>query len=72
MMKSIFGAWDKNLYAVDKIRIAFLKWNNGSSIRNYSPAACIPVTHDGVVYIVAPDRYITAINILPENVMAKQ
>lgn len=46
-----------------KYRIAFWKWNNGSSIRNYSPASCIPVTQDGVVYIVAPDRYMTAIDI---------
>jgi len=38
------------------------KWNNGSSIRNYSPASCIPVVHDGVVYVVAPDRYISAID----------
>jgi outer membrane protein assembly factor BamB len=39
------------------------KWNNGSSIINYSPAACIPVIHDSVVYIVAPDRFLTAIDI---------
>ena len=40
----------------------FWKWNNGSAVRNYSPAACIPVAHDGVVYVVAPDRYISAID----------
>ena len=62
--KIIFGAWDRNLYALDKNSGTFLwKWNNGSAIRNYSPAACIPVTEAGVVYIVAPDRYISAINI---------
>lgn len=62
--KVIFGAWDKNLYAVDmQTGLLLWKWNNGSSIRNYSPAACIPVAHDGVVYIVAPDRYISAIDI---------
>ncbi len=62
--KIIFGAWDRNLYALDKNTGALLwKWNNGSSIRNYSPAACIPVAEAGVVYIVAPDRYISAINI---------
>ncbi len=61
--KVIFGAWDRNLYALDQKTGAIeWKWNNGSSIRNYSPAACIPVAHDGVVYIVAPDRYISAID----------
>ena len=61
--KIIFGAWDKNLYALDeKAGKLIWKWNNGSSIRNYSPAACTPVANNGVVYIVAPDRYITAIN----------
>jgi outer membrane protein assembly factor BamB len=58
----IFGAWDKNLYALDKKTGRLIwKWSNGSSVRNYSPASCIPVAHKGVVYIVAPDRYISAI-----------
>ncbi|HZI00902.1 MAG TPA: PQQ-binding-like beta-propeller repeat protein, partial [Flavisolibacter sp.] len=38
------------------------KWNNGSSVINFSPAACIPVVHDNTVYIVAPDRYLSAID----------
>jgi outer membrane protein assembly factor BamB/predicted phosphodiesterase len=59
----IFGAWDKNLYAVNRTDGQLnWKWNNGSSVINYSPAACIPVAANGVVYVVAPDRYITAIN----------
>jgi len=59
----IFGAWDKNLYAVNRTNGKLnWKWNNGSSVINYSPAACIPVAHDGVVYVVAPDRYISAID----------
>ena len=61
--KIIFGAWDGNLYALDEQSGSLIwKWNNGSSIRNYSPAACIPVVNNGTIYIVAPDRYITAIN----------
>ncbi len=61
--KIIFGAWDRNLYSLDKNSGSLLwKWNNGSTVRNYSPAACIPVAHDGVVYVVAPDRYISAID----------
>jgi outer membrane protein assembly factor BamB/predicted MPP superfamily phosphohydrolase len=61
--KVIFGAWDKNLYAMDRLNGKLLWiWNNGSSVINFSPAACIPVVQDGVVYVVAPDRYITAID----------
>jgi outer membrane protein assembly factor BamB len=60
----VFGAWDKNLYAVNRTdgRLNW-KWNSGSPVINYSPAACIPVAHDGVVYVVAPDRYISAIDV---------
>ena len=59
----IFGAWDKNLYALNKHTGELLwKWNNGSSVINYSPAACIPAVKDNVVYVVAPDRYFTAIH----------
>jgi outer membrane protein assembly factor BamB/predicted phosphodiesterase len=61
--KIIFGAWDRNLYALnDSSGNLEWKWNNGSTVRNYSPASCIPVIHDGVIYVVAPDRYITAID----------
>jgi outer membrane protein assembly factor BamB len=61
--KIIFGAWDRNLYALDKTTgILAWKWNNGSTVRNYSPAACIPVASNGVIYVFAPDRYISAID----------
>ncbi|HEY0067027.1 MAG TPA: PQQ-binding-like beta-propeller repeat protein [Flavisolibacter sp.] len=60
----IFGAWDRNLYALDKNTGKLLwSWNNGSSVINYSPAACIPVIKDDVVYVVAPDRYFSAIDL---------
>lgn len=60
----LFGAWDTNLYAVDVSNGALLwKWNNGSTVRNYSPASCIPVVKDGIVYVVAPDRYLSAIDL---------
>lgn len=60
----IFGAWDKNLYALDQ-QTGDLKWNwnNGSPNRMYSPAMCIPVTANGAIFIVAPDRYLTALDI---------
>lgn len=61
--KIIFGAWDTNLYVLDALTGKLeWKWNNGSPVRNFSPAACIPVVKDDVVYIVAPDRYLTAID----------
>ncbi len=61
--KLIIGAWDRNLYAIQRNSGALAwKWNNGSTVRNYSPAACIPVAHEGIVYVVAPDRFISAID----------
>ncbi len=60
----VFGAWDRHLYAVASATGQLRwKWNNGSSVRNYSPASCIPVAADGVVYIMAPDRFISAIDL---------
>lgn len=59
----IFGAWDRHLYALNRQTGQLdWKWNNGSSVINFSPAACIPVVHNDVVYIVAPDRYLSAID----------
>ncbi len=59
----IFGAWDKNLYALNKKdgKLEW-KWSNGSPNRMFSPAMVIPVATNGTIYIVAPDRYISAIN----------
>ena len=59
----IFGAWDTFLYSLNLSDGSLnWSWSNGSTIRNYSPASCIPVVHDNVIYIVAPDRYLTAID----------
>lgn len=61
--KIIFGAWDTYLYAVDQKDGKLLwKWNPGSAVINFSPASCIPVAVDGVVYVVTPNRTITAID----------
>ncbi len=61
--KLIFGAWDRHLYALQSSTgVPDWKWDNGSSVRNFSPASCIPVAADGVVYIVAPDRYLSALD----------
>ncbi|HTY36391.1 MAG TPA: PQQ-binding-like beta-propeller repeat protein [Bacteroidota bacterium] len=61
--KVIFGAWDTYLYALD-IRDGSLvwKWTNGNNGILYSPAACWPVGAHGKIFIVAPDRCMTAID----------
>jgi len=62
--KLIFGAWDRNLYAIStSIGQLLWKWSNESPIINYSPASCIPVIKDSTVFVVAPDRYISAIDL---------
>lgn len=60
--KVIFGAWDGFLYALDA-RTGKLRWkwhgNNPGAL--LSPAACWPVAAHGKVFIVAPDRKMTAL-----------
>jgi len=60
----IFGAWDTYLYALDA-ETGGMKWmwqgpNKGLL---YSPAVVEPVYANGKVFIVAPDRVMTAIDI---------
>jgi len=60
----IFGAWDTYLYCLNKKNGTLnWKWSNGSSQVLYSPGDVVPVANSDVVYIVAPDRYMTAINL---------
>ncbi len=61
--KVIFGAWDTYLYAlnVSDGSLAW-KWSNGNPGILYSPAACWPVGSDGKIFIVAPDRFMTAVD----------
>jgi outer membrane protein assembly factor BamB/predicted phosphodiesterase len=60
----IFGAWDTFLYALDRATGTLRwKWSNEKSTRNLSPAACTPVAAAGKVFIVAPDRFMTALDI---------
>lgn len=62
--KIIFGSWGRHLYALDlKTGALAWKWNNGSSNRMFSPAMVTPVATKGIVYIAAPDRYLTAIDV---------
>jgi outer membrane protein assembly factor BamB/predicted MPP superfamily phosphohydrolase len=61
----VFGSWGRHLYALDKKSGALLwKWDNGKANRMFSPAMCTPVAKDNVIYIAAPDRYLTAIDAL--------
>lgn len=62
--KVMFGAWDGGFYALDLKRGDLLwKWSDGRPGDLYSPAACWPVSANGKVFVVAPDRAMTAINI---------
>jgi len=60
----LYGAWDGSFYALDtKSGKLKWKWQDGRSGLLYSPAACWPVAIDDKVYIVAPDRAMSAIDI---------
>jgi outer membrane protein assembly factor BamB/predicted phosphodiesterase len=61
--KVIFGAWDTFLYALnEKDGTLAWKWSNGNPGVLYSPAACLPVAANNKIFIVAPDRFMTAIH----------
>ena len=61
--KVYFGAWDTYFYALSASNGTLAwRWSNGSPTNNLSPAACWPVASGEVVYIVAPDRIMTALD----------
>ena len=61
--KIIFGSWGRHLYALDLNSGTLIwKWNNGNGNRMFSPAMVTPVATNGIVYIAAPDRFLTAID----------
>lgn len=58
-----FGAWDTHLYNLDRTTgQTRWKWNNGHSSHLYSPGNCIPAAVGNRVFIVAPDRAMTALD----------
>ena len=68
--KLYFGTWGTEFYALNAVTGQKVwEWNNGSSNRMYSPAACYPVATRGKVFIVAPDRYMTAFDAENGNVI---
>jgi outer membrane protein assembly factor BamB len=61
--KIIFGAWDNTLYALRKSDgEALWKWTGGLTRMHFSPAAVDPVSANGKVFIVDPQRALTAID----------
>lgn len=61
--KIYFGSWGNDFLALDlQTGAKIWEWTNGSSNRMLSPAACYPVASNGRIFIVAPDRYMTALD----------
>lgn len=59
----VFGAWDNTLYALDKQKGTELwRWTGGLTRMHFSPAAVWPVAAHGKVFIVDPQRAMTAID----------
>lgn len=58
-----FGAWDTNLRLLDA-KTGRIKWwwNNGKTANMLGPGNCVPVVTPDKIIIVAPDRYMTAID----------
>ena len=59
----VFGAWDEHLYALrDGTGELMWKWRGDKAGALLSPAACWPVSASGKIFIVAPDRKMTAVD----------
>ncbi|NLO72371.1 MAG: PQQ-binding-like beta-propeller repeat protein [Porphyromonadaceae bacterium] len=60
----IFGAWDTNLYALNKdFGHLVWKWTNGIKTIHNSPAAVWAVSANGKVFVVNPEPAMTAIDL---------
>jgi len=61
----VFGAWDRHLYCLDKTSGQLLwKWDNGKPHLLYSPGNIVPAIANGKVFLVAPDRCMTALDLI--------
>jgi len=61
---AVFGAWDGQLYALDALTGRTVwTWRGERESPFYAPAACWPVAANGRVFIVAPDPWMTAIEL---------
>lgn len=71
--KLIFGDWGNGFYALDsRTGKQLWEWNNGHSNRMFSAAACYPVVSNGRVFIVAPDRFMTCLDLETGNVIWRE
>jgi len=60
----VFGAWDTHLYSLDKNTGTLRwKWNNGKPQKLYSPGNIFPAYSGDKIFLVAPDRYMTALDV---------
>ncbi len=60
----VFGAWDRHLYCLDKnTGLLLWKWDNGQQQKLYSPGNIVPAIANGKVFVVAPDRCMTALDL---------
>lgn len=58
-----FGSWGNGFYALNaKTGSLKWEWDNGHTNRMFSAAAVVPVEANGRIFIVAPDRYMTALD----------
>ncbi len=59
----VFGAWDTKLRCLDLNNGRLLwSWDNGKPQNMYSPGNVVPVITKDMVFIVTPDRYMTALD----------
>jgi outer membrane protein assembly factor BamB/predicted MPP superfamily phosphohydrolase len=62
--KVLFGAWDTKLYCLDKATGTLRwTWSNGKEVDMLSPGNVKVSVIGDVVYLVAPDRFMTALDI---------
>lgn len=62
--KIFFGAWDEHFYCINsKTGELIWKWKGDRTGIFLSPAVCQPVISNDILFLVAPDRKITALNI---------
>ena len=71
--KVIFGSWGNGFYALEvNTGTLIWEWNNGHANRMFSAAACYPVVANNRVFIVAPDRYMTALDLVSGKVIWRE
>lgn len=68
-----FGSWGNGFYALNaKTGVQEWEWDNGYTNRMLSAAAVVPVEAYNRIFIVAPDRYMTALNATTGDVIWRE